>query len=114
MVMGASKVLKHRWSQACVVILEPVFAPVTTKGRCEAHGVEGIGIGFLPPLLDDKLYAEAWAICEVVGTSIGLDAFAALILAKKLGSGKTVLTVACGTGRKIFEQQPIFEFLKSV
>lgn len=116
MVMGVSKVLKKRWPQAQVVVLEPASAPVITKDSGGAHGVEGIGIGFLPPLLDDKRYDQAWAIPEadaramcrklareeglLVGTSTGLNVVAALMLAKSLGPGKTVVTVACDTGLK--------------
>ncbi|KAH6896497.1 tryptophan synthase beta subunit-like PLP-dependent enzyme [Thelonectria olida] len=116
MVMGVSKVLKSTWPQTRVLVLEPESAPVITQGRGGTHGVEGIGIGFLPPLLDETLYDAAWAIPEdeartmckrlakeegvLVGTSTGLNVVAAIALAKELGPGKTVVTVACDTGLK--------------
>ncbi|PYH91923.1 pyridoxal phosphate-dependent enzyme, beta subunit, partial [Aspergillus ellipticus CBS 707.79] len=91
-------------------------APLITEGRGGSHGVEGIGIGFVPPLLDNRLYDEAWAIPEaearemcrrlareegiLAGTSTGLNVVAALRLAKDLGPTKTVVTVACDTGLK--------------
>ncbi|KAL6408245.1 cysteine synthase [Ilyonectria robusta] len=116
MMMGVSRVLKTKWPQTKVVILEPASAPVITEGRGGTHGVEGIGIGFVPPLLDKELYDEARAIPEdeardmcrrlaaeeglLVGTSAGMNVVAALALAKQCGPGKTVVTVACDTGLK--------------
>lgn len=90
-------------------------ARVPKAKRPETH-VEGIGIGIIPPLLDRQLYDEALAISEdegrrmcrrlarqeglLVGTSTGLNVVAAIKLARKLGSGKTVVTVAADTGLK--------------
>ena len=116
MVMGSSKVLKSKWPHVHVVVLEPASSPVITEGRTGTHGVEGIGIGFRPPHLDDTLYdearsvpeADARAMCRrlakeegiLVGTSTGMNVVAALDLAKRLGPGKKVVTVACDTGLK--------------
>lgn len=76
--------------------------------------MEGIGIGFLPPVMDKQLYDDALAIDEsegramarrlareegiLAGTSTGLNVVAALKIAKELGPGKVVATVACDTG----------------
>lgn len=116
MAMGVSKVLKEEWPDCKVVILEPASAPLLTEGRTGKHSVEGIAPGFIPPLLDKALYDEARAIEEaearemcqrlareegiLVGTSTGLNVVAAVALAKELGPGKTVVTVACDTGLK--------------
>lgn len=116
MAMGVSRVLKSKWPTTRVVVLEPASSPVITKGCPGTHHVEGIGIGFIPPLLDRDLYDEARAISEeegrimcrrlareeglLVGTSSGLNVTAAIALAKELGPGKTVVTVACDTGLK--------------
>lgn len=97
-----------------VVVLEPASSPVITEGRTGSHSVEGIGNGFVPPHLDSKLYDEARGISEresramcrrlareeglLVGTSTGLNVVAAIALAKELGPGKTVVTVAVDTG----------------
>lgn len=78
--------------------------------------MEGVGIGFVPPLLDHDLYDEARAIPEedarimcrrlareeglLVGTWTGLNVVAAIALAKELGPGNTVVTVACDIGLK--------------
>lgn len=125
MAMGVSRVLKGKgekrgsWGSrpgTSVVVLEPASAPAITEGRGGPHGVEGIGIGFFPPLLDRDLYDEAWAIAEdearemcrrlareegiLVGTSTGMNVVGALRLARELGPDKTVVTVACDTGLK--------------
>ncbi|GKZ32214.1 hypothetical protein AbraIFM66950_001424 [Aspergillus brasiliensis] len=116
MVMGVSRVLKSKWPDTRVVVLEPASSPVITEGRAGPHSVEGIGIGFVPPHLDSELYDEARGIPEaegramcrrlareeglLVGTSTGLNVVAAIALAKELGPGKTVVTVAVDTGLK--------------
>ena len=80
------------------------------------HHVEGIGVGFVPPLLVPDLYDEVRPIEESVGRdmarrlareegllagiSSGLNVAGALQLAKELGPGKTVATVAVDTGLK--------------
>ncbi|KAF4948066.1 hypothetical protein FSARC_13831 [Fusarium sarcochroum] len=116
MVMGVSKILKAAWPQVRVVILEPESAPILTKGHGGPHGVEGIGIGIVPPLLNPLYFDEARSICEaqardmcrrlakeegiLAGTSTGLNVVAAIEMAKELGPGKTVVTIACDTGLK--------------
>jgi cysteine synthase len=78
--------------------------------------VEGIGIGFLPPLLDPAYYDEARGIDEAqaramvrrlaaeegifAGTSTGINVVGALELARELGPGNRVVTVACDSGLK--------------
>lgn len=116
MLMGVAKVLKAKWPQTRILALEPASTAVISGGRAGAHGVEGIGIGFIPPLLDRELFDEARGISEdearamcrllakdegiLVGTSTGVNVVAAIALAKELGPGKTVVTVACDTGLK--------------
>ncbi|OJJ95639.1 hypothetical protein ASPACDRAFT_1883286 [Aspergillus aculeatus ATCC 16872] len=116
MVMGVSRVLKAQWPSTRVVVLEPASSSTISAGRPGKHSVEGIGIGFVPPHLERELYDEAWAVEEeearamcrrlareeglLVGTSTGLIVVAAIALAKRLGPGKTVVTVAVDTGLK--------------
>ncbi|KAL6907354.1 tryptophan synthase beta subunit-like PLP-dependent enzyme [Trichoderma evansii] len=116
MAMGVAKVLKEKNPETHIVVLEPASTPIITAGHSGSHSVEGIGIGFIPPLLDRDLYDEAWAISEddaramcrrlareegiLAGVSTGLNVVAAIQLAKKLGPGKSVVTIACDTGLK--------------
>ncbi|KAJ4340930.1 hypothetical protein N0V95_007384 [Ascochyta clinopodiicola] len=116
MAMGVSKVLKERSPETHVQILEPASAPFLTTGQGGSHRVEGVGIGYRPPLLNKDLYDEVRAISEeegramclrlareegiLAGTSTGLNVIAAIALAKQLGPDKTVVTVACDSGLK--------------
>lgn len=116
MVMGVSKILKSHNPNCQVTVVEPASAPVITKGHGGQHSVEGIGIGFLPPLLNKELYDNALAVEEaegramarrlakeegiLAGTSTGLNVVAAIQLAKQIGPGKNLVTVACDTGLK--------------
>ncbi len=116
MLMGVARVLKRANPKIHIVALEPASSPVLSEGRAGEHHVEGLGVGFLPPLLDRTLYDEARGIDEaearemcrrlakeeglLVGTSTGLNVVAAVNLASELGPNKSVVTVACDTGLK--------------
>ncbi len=116
LAMGVSSALADSGSATRVVIFEPASTPVITKGEAGSHHVEGIGVGFLPPLLDPARYDEARAIDEAeartmarrlaaeeglfAGTSTGLNVTGAIALALELGPGNTVVTVAIDTGLK--------------
>lgn len=115
MAVGVAQVLKPRWPRLRVVVCEPAASPTVIEGRVGPHGVDGVAPGFVSPLLDRELCGEARAVEEegcamcrrlakeevlLVGTSTGLNAVAAIQLAKELGPGKTVVTVACDTGVK--------------
>jgi cysteine synthase A len=119
MLMGVAQVLKDNDPQVRIVALEPASTPMISEGRAGEHHVEGVGIGFIPPLLDANLYDEARGIPEhdaremcrrltreegiLVGVSSGLNVVGALELARELGPGKTVVTVACDTGLKYLD-----------
>lgn len=116
LAMGASMALAEGGSHARVVIFEPASTPVITEGWAGSHNIDGIGIGFVPPLLDEEFYDEARSIPEssaramarrlaseeglFTGTSAGLNVAGAIDIARELGPGKTVVTVACDTGLK--------------
>jgi len=116
MLVGVSRALKAGGCKARIVALEPAGSPVLTTGRGGAHRVEGIAAGFVPPHLKPGDYDEARAIDEAearemarklareegifAGISSGLNVLAALQLARELGPGKRVATVAVDTGLK--------------
>ena len=116
LAMGVSEALADGGSQARVVVFEPASTPVISGGAAGTHTVEGIGIGFVPPLLDVDRYDEVRSIDEaagrrmarrlaaeeglLAGTSSGLNVAGAIDLAIELGSGHSVVTVACDTGLK--------------
>ncbi len=116
LTMGVSSALADGGSEARIVVLEPASSPFLTKGEAGTHGVEGTGIGYLPPLLDQNRYNEARAIEEsdgremarrlaaeeglLAGTSTGLNVVGAIDIALELGPAHTVVTVAVDTGLK--------------
>ena len=116
MLRGVALALREAGSHARIVALEPASSPALTQGRGGAHRVEGIATGSVPPHMTDRPYDEARAVDEaearamakqlareeglLVGTSSGLNVAAAVRLARELGPGKTVATVAVDTGLK--------------
>ena len=116
MLSGVIRALKNAGSRARIIALEPASSPAMTKGHGGPHHVEGIGTGRVPPHMAHATYDEARAIREedaramarrlaldeglLVGTSSGLNIAAAVDLARELGPGKVVTTVAVDTGLK--------------
>jgi cysteine synthase A len=116
MLMGVSRALKAQGAQTKIVALEPSTSPVLTTGKGGPHRVEGIAAGFRPPHLKDGQYDEVRVVDEqearalarglareegiFTGTSSGLNVAAALQLAREIGPGKIVATVAVDSGLK--------------
>jgi cysteine synthase len=116
LTMGVAEALDDSDSNASVVIFEPASTAVISGEDPGTHHVEGIGLGFIPPLLDPERYDEVRPIEEAAGrvmarrlaaeeglfagTSSGLNVAGAIDLATELGSSHTVVTVACDTGLK--------------
>jgi cysteine synthase A len=116
MLSGVARALRQGGSPARIVALEPAESPAMTEGRGGAHRVEGIGTGAIPPHMSARPYDEARAVPEedaramaralareeglLIGTSSGLNIAAAVELARELGPGHTVATVAVDSGLK--------------
>ncbi len=116
MLIGVSRALKEAGSHARIIALEPSTSPFLTTGKGGPHRVEGTAAGFWPPHLVKGMYDEVRVIDEndgramarraakeegiFAGTSSGVNLAAAVALARELGPGKVVATVACDTGLK--------------
>jgi len=116
MIMGVSAALKKNNPLTRIIALEPASAPLISKGIKGEHKVDGIGVGFFPPMLEKTVYDEVRIIKEedarnmakrlaseegiFAGTSSGLNLAAAIEIAKELGPDHTVVTVACDSGMK--------------
>ncbi|MDP9494557.1 MAG: cysteine synthase family protein [Actinomycetota bacterium] len=114
--MGVSGALREASASTRVVLFEPSSTAVISGKPPGTHHVEGIGVGFVPPLLDESLYDEVRAIDEnearvmarrlaaeeglLTGTSSGLNVVGAIGLAQELGPEHLVATVAVDTGLK--------------
>ena len=113
---GAWKGLRKAVPKIELVAFEPLQSPLLTTGKGGAHQVEGIGVGFEPPFLDQSVLKEiraidqekGFAMCRRLaheegifcGASTGLNVVGAIDLAKEIGPEKKVVTLACDNGMK--------------
>ncbi len=115
-ITGVGRRLRDAGSKALLIAVEPAASPVLSGGKPGPHTIQGIGAGFVPSVLqvglidrivqvkdeDAKVTARELAKREgiFVGTSSGAAVWAALQLAKELGAGKKVVTVAPDFGER--------------
>jgi cysteine synthase A len=113
---GVATVLKKHKPGVKIVIVEPAESAVLSGGQPGPHKIEGVGIGYTPPLFDPSLVDEIEAVktdeakemtrrlareeALFAGTSSGANVVAALRMAKRLGPGKKVVTLMCDSGLK--------------
>lgn len=98
-VTGVGQYLKSKNSSIKVVAVEPEMSPVLSKGQAGPHKIQGIGAGFIPEVLDTKVYDEVFPVADedafdlgkemaveegiLVGISSGAALYAAIQLAKR-------------------------------
>jgi len=115
-IAGVGKKLKEYNSNINVIAVEPAKSPVISGGQPGAHKIQGIGAGFVPDIYVKELVDEVITITDeeafeyarfmgkeegiLVGISSGANIAAAIKVAKKLGKGKKVVTVAPDGGEK--------------
>jgi cysteine synthase A len=113
---GVATVLKRRKPGVRIVAVEPGESPVLSGGKPGPHKIEGVGIGYTPPLWDPALVDEIIAVktddakamtrrlardeALFAGTSSGANVVAALQVAERLGSKATVVTLMADSGLK--------------
>jgi cysteine synthase A len=111
---GSTHALRRHNPRLRVIAVEPAETPVLSGGSSGAHNIDGIGIGFVPPLwraaeVDEILTvstADAMAMARrlareeaiFAGTSTGANVVAALRVAERLPAGATVATIAVDSG----------------
>jgi len=113
---GVATALKRHNPGVQLVCVEPAESAVLSGGQPGPHKIEGVGIGYLPPLWEPSLVdaiesvatADAKAMARrlareealFAGTSSGANVIAALRVAERLGPGKTVVTLMADSGLK--------------
>ena len=114
---GISEALKAHDPATRVVAVEPSDSPVLSGGQSGAHKLQGLGAGFLPPVLErgaydevmtvrnDEAYDACRAVARTEGVLLGISSGAALYAATQLGkraenSGKTIVVVMPDTGER--------------
>jgi len=113
---GVATVLKRRRPEVRIAVVEPAESAVLGGGAPGPHKIEGVGIGYVPPLFERALVdeivpvptADAKAMARrlareeglFAGTSTGANVLAAIEVGRRLGPGATVVTLACDSGLK--------------
>ena len=123
-VTGVGRYLKERKPSVKVVAVEPATSAVLSGGKAGAHGLQGIGAGFVPEVLDTGIYDEVIAVTDedayaagrllgkregiLAGISSGAALRAAIEVAKrKESAGKTVVVLLPDTGDR-YLSTPMF------
>ncbi len=117
-ITGAGEVLKKKAPNIKIIAVEPKGSPVLSGGGPGPHKIQGIGAGFVPDVLnrsvidriiqvsDEDAFKTAKRLATdegiFAGISSGAAIWAALLVAKELGAGKTVVTVLPDTGERYF------------
>ena len=124
-ITGVGEYLKSQNPNVKVVAVEPATSPVLSKGTAGAHKIQGIGAGFVPDVLDTKVYDEIIPVANedafatgkevgrsegvLVGISAGAALWAAIELAKRPeNKGKTIVALLPDTGDR-YLSTPLFE-----
>lgn len=123
-ITGVGQYLKEKVPGVQVVAVEPTDSPVLSKGVAGAHKIQGIGAGFVPQVLDTKVYDEIIAVANedafetgrllgksegvLVGISSGAALWAAIQIARRAESkGKTIVVLLPDTGER-YLSTPLF------
>ena len=123
-VTGVGEYLKSQNPAVKIVAVEPATSPVLSKGTAGAHKIQGIGAGFVPDVLNTKVYDEVIPVANedafatgklvghkegvLVGISSGAALWAAIQLAKRPeNKGKTIVALLPDTGDR-YLSTPLF------
>jgi len=124
-ITGVGEYLKEQNPQIKVVAVEPKDSPMLSDGRKGAHKIQGIGAGFVPSILNTKIYDEvikvsnedafamAKEMSELEGVLVGISSGAALVATMEIAKreenkGKTIVTVLPDSADRYYST-PLFE-----
>jgi cysteine synthase A len=123
-ITGTGRYLKQLKPEMLIVAVEPAASPYLSGGTPGPHLLQGIGTDFIPEVLDTSVYdrilpvsnedaaktANALASREglLLGYTSGAAVFAAIAIARELGSGKRVLTIGADTGER-YLSTPLYD-----
>ena len=121
---GTGRYLREKKPEVQLVAVEPKDSPVLSEGKAGSHKIQGIGAGFVPEVLDTKIYNEVITVTNedafatgkrlgrtegvLVGISSGAALWAAIQLAKRPeNAGKTIVALLPDTGDR-YLSTPLF------
>lgn len=124
-ITGTGRYLKEMKNGVKIVAVEPTNSAVLSGKQAGPHGIQGIGAGFIPPILDtdlldriltvseDEAYQAAQALAKSEGLLVGISSGAALscaidIAKKEENTGKTIVVIFPDTGER-YLSTPLFE-----
>jgi cysteine synthase A len=123
-ITGVGEVLKTKNSKIQVIAVEPATSAILSGGISGPHKIQGIGAGFIPPVLnrkildrvitvsDDDAYRTSKRLAKeegmLVGISAGANVFAALQVAREIGPNKNIVTILCDTGERYISMEKFF------
>lgn len=116
-ISGVGAFLKSKIANIQIIAVEPADSPVLSKGEAGSHKIQGIGAGFIPEVLDTKIYDEIITVTNdqafkttrevareeglLVGISSGAALYAAIQLAKRdENKGKNIVVILPDTGER--------------
>ena len=115
-ITGLAPLLREAFPGLVVWAVEPTRSPVLSGGPAGVHGIQGIGAGFVPALLDEDAYddviqvedahavAGARALARAEGLLVGISSGATFVvarqLARRLGVGKNVAFICASSGER--------------
>ncbi|MCL6457092.1 MAG: cysteine synthase A [Gorillibacterium sp.] len=124
-ITGAGEVLKKNFPEIKIYAVEPAASPVLSGGKPGPHKIQGIGAGFIPDILNTDIYDEIIQVENedafetarqvakqegiLTGISSGAAIFAALKVAKELGTGKRVVVIIPSNGER-YLSTPLYQF----
>lgn len=123
-ITGVGSYLKEQNPKITVVAVEPANSPVLSGGKAGAHGLQGIGAGFVPKVLDTSVYDKVVTVTQeqayeasrllahkegvLVGISSGATLYAAIEAAKQAeNAGKTIVVLLPDSGER-YLSTPLF------
>ncbi len=115
-ITGVGEVLRKKFKGIRIFAVEPADSPVLSGGQPGPHAIQGIGAGFVPAILNTKVYDEVIQVTNdqaadtakrlvleeglLLGISSGAACWAALQVAARLGKGKRIVTVFPDVGER--------------
>lgn len=125
-ITGVGRFLKEKNPNVKIIAVEPATSPVLSQGRAGTHGIQGIGAGFVPKVLDTSIYDEVIPVSDedafatgremgrgegiLVGISSGAALYAGITLAKRPEcEGKRIVVLLPDTGERYLSSKMFAE-----
>ncbi len=124
-ITGVGEYFKAKSPSIKIIGVEPASSPVLSGGKPGTHRIQGIGAGFVPPVLNRSVLDEIVTVSDheaykmtkrlareeglLLGISSGANVVAALRIGARLGSSARVVTICCDMGERYFSLEDEFE-----